>query len=86
MIHEHLLIFETSDQAITAKHALSGRVQATKSKVTEHQNQPVVIFQTEDKLSDEICDMLIFILCPAGVTFNRVQEMPDFTPVASIGA
>ena len=55
---EHLLTFETRDQAITAKHALSGHVQATRSKVCEQCNEPAksLLAWQDDTTTKALCN------------------------------
>lgn len=71
MIYEHILTFKTSEQAIAANRLLPLHIQVLRSKACEHEERPVVIFQTQDRLEHIECGLLIHALAPERVDPNK---------------
>ena len=71
-VYQHCLYFSTSTQAYGARNQLENYVQQPyRAKATEHEDQPVVIFQTGQPLEFEARGILARDLEPGRVTFNH---------------
>jgi hypothetical protein len=69
-----MLTFRTGNQAIVAKHVLSRHVIATRNKICEYRDRPVVLFQTEEELDETTCTMLARVTQPVSTVFNLTEE------------
>jgi hypothetical protein len=84
MIYRHLFVFRTTDQALRAENTITRLVQALRCKACEHNNVPVVVFETEHQL-DECACIRLARLAIVRATFNSpclsITEHLEDTPL-----
>ena len=80
-IYEHFLFYSSRKAATTAYYEVHRLLRVNRYKVTEYENRPVVLLQTDMRLGSISCAHLTRLLLPIETIFNRVVGPHDIDQV-----